>query len=98
MQKPILTKPCSVVGNPDVIFFQVMPPSVLLYNPLSFPFQVLFSHGPSLPAHIAVKTICGLFGSIVTCTAPVFSSLYKTFSHVMPPSIVLNTPLWAFGP
>src|SRR5436189_5859240 len=89
IQKPILPKPCSVVGKPLVIFFHVVPPSVDLNNPLSVPFHAPFSHGPCLPAHMSAKTMFELFGSIVTWTAPVFSSLYKTLSHVLPPSIVL---------
>src|SRR6185295_10345230 len=98
MQKPILPNPCSVVGKPFVIFFQVVPPSVDLNKPLSFPFHAPFSQGPCLPAHISAKTMFELFGSIVTWTAPVFSSLYKTLSHVLPPSVVLYTPRSSFGP
>src|SRR6186997_3153161 len=86
IQKPILPRPCSVVGNPLVIFLHVVPPSVDLNKPLSFPFHAPFSHGPCLPAHISAKTMFELLGSIVTCMAPVFSSLYKTRSHFLPPS------------
>src|SRR5690348_11266446 len=89
MQKPILPNPCSVVGKPLVIFFQVVPPSIDLNNPLSFPFHAPFSQGPCLPAHISANMIFGSFGSMVTCTAPVFSSVYKTFSQFFPPSIDL---------
>src|SRR5882757_7333707 len=98
MQKPILPKPCSVVGKPAVNFFQVVPPSTDLNMPLSFPFQAPFSHGPCLPAHISAYTMFELLGSMVTCIAPVFSSLYKTLSHVLPPSTVLYTPRSSLGP
>src|SRR6478735_6341008 len=83
MQKPILPNLCSVVGKTLLIFLQVVPRSVDLTNPLSSPFHAPFSHGPCLPAHISAKTMFELFGSIVTWTAPVFSSLYKTRSHVL---------------
>src|SRR5436189_4214380 len=89
MQKPILPKPCSVVGKPFVIFFQVVPPSVDLNKPLSFPFHAPFSQGPWRPAHMSANTMFELLGSIVTCIAPVFSSLYKTRCHVLPPSVLL---------
>src|SRR5215204_2002787 len=89
MQKPILPNPPSADGNPFVIFFHVVPPSVDLNNPLSFPFHAPFSQGPCLPAHMSAKTMFELFGSIVTCIAPVFSSLYKTCSHILPPSLLL---------
>src|SRR5205814_10539430 len=71
MQKPILPNPCSVVGNSLVIFFQVLPPSIDLNKPLSFPFHAPFSQGPCLPAHISANMILELFGSIVTWIAPV---------------------------
>src|SRR3982751_1261016 len=98
MQNPILPRPCSVVGKPLVIFFHVVPPSVDLNKPLSFPFHAPFSHGPCRPAHISANTMLELFGSTVTCTAPVFSSTYKTFSQFCPPLVERYTPRTVLGP
>ena len=40
----------------------------------------------------------GVFGSITTSAAPVFSSTYNDFVNVRPPSVDLNSPRSAFGP
>src|SRR4051812_47449575 len=88
MQNPILPRPCCGVGNPLVSFVHVVPPFVDLNKPLSGPFHAPFSHGPCLPAHMSAYMMLGFCGSIVTWTAPVFSSLYNTFSQVRPPSWV----------
>ena len=99
MVNPILPKPSSVVvGKPFVIFFQVVPPSNDLYKPLASPSQAPFSQGPCLAAQIVANTILVWFGSINTCTAPVFSSIYNTCSKVLPPSKLLYTPRSLFGP
>src|SRR6185503_9956675 len=98
MQKPIRPNPSLVVGSPCVNFFQVLPPSVDLNNPLSGPFHEPFSQGPWRPAHISAYIILGLTGSIVTWTAPVFSSLYKTCSQFFPPSVDRYTPRSLLGP
>src|SRR5579871_2317518 len=98
MQNPIRDNPCSVVGSPFVNCFHVLPPSVDLNKPLSVPFHAPFSHGPCLPAHISAYITSGFDGSIATCIAPVFSSLYKTCCHVFPPSVVRYTPRSVFAP
>src|SRR4030088_2640244 len=92
IQKPILPKPSCVVGKPFVNFFQVVPPSIDLNKPLSGPFHAPFSQGPWRPAHKSAYMIFEFLGSIVTWIAPVFSSLYKTFSHDFPPLSVRKTP------
>src|SRR5437667_11839268 len=96
----IPTLPHSPAGNPlPLICFQVRPPSADLYNPLPGPpIGGYVLHGGRRICHSAAKTICGLAGSIVTSTAPVFSSLYKTFCQVAPPSAERKTPRSVLGP
>src|ERR1051326_6746113 len=48
--------------------------------------------------YIAAQRFCGLLGSITISVALVFSSTYSVFVHVLPPSVVMNTPRSAFGP
>ena len=99
MVKPIRPSPsCVVVGNPLIIFFQVFPPSMDLYKPLATPFHAPFSQGPCRADQMVAKTIFVLFGSIPTCTAPVFSSMYKTCCRVLPPSKLRYTPRSLLGP
>src|SRR5215213_11818241 len=98
MPNPILDNPCCVVGRPLVSLFHVVPPSVDLNKPLSGPFHAPFSQGPCLPAHKTAYTVLEFFGSMTTCMAPVFSSLYSTRSQVLPPSRVRYTPRSALGP
>src|SRR5438876_11709667 len=97
---PIL--PHSPAGNPlplgpaqqesGRICFQVRPPSVDLYKPPPTPpMGGYVLHGGRRVRHSAAKTICGLAGSIATSMAPVFSSLYKTFCQVAPPSAERKT-------
>src|SRR6516162_288663 len=98
---PRRANPSSAVGNPFVIGFHVEPPSIDLYNPLpgirnDSPLRT--SHGATRAAHNAANKISELPGSITISAAPVFSSLYKTFSNVFPPSSDRKTPRSAFGP
>src|SRR3954462_1068810 len=95
---PTRPNPCAPVGRPAPTWFHVVPPSTDLYNPLAGPVNDPFSHGACRASHITAYTICAFDGSNATSAAPVFSSLYKTFSYVLPPSTERKTPRSAFGP
>src|SRR5581483_1111713 len=60
------------------------------------PFDML--HGVRCACHRAAKSMLGFCGSKVTSMPPVFSSLYRTFSQVLPPSEVRKIPRSGFGP
>src|SRR5205814_1632867 len=99
MPSPIRPKPSAHVGSPLVSCRQVSPPSVDLYNPLPGPsYAPLVVHGGRRDAHMSAYRVCGLDGSNARSIAPVFSSLYRIFFQVRPPSTVRNTPRSAFGP
>src|SRR6516164_646928 len=98
---PIRAQPSSAPGNPLAIGRHVVPPSVDLYKPLpgivnDSPLRT--SHGATRAAQSAAKRVSELLGSITRSAAPVFSSLYKTFSKVLPPSSERNTPRSELGP
>src|SRR5580765_1107984 len=93
--------PSAAPGNPLLDGRHVVPPSVDLYRPLpaiSIDAPLRTSHGATRAAHNAAYNTCGFAGSITSSAAPVFSSLYKTFSKLFPPSVDRNTPRSAFGP
>src|SRR5579862_1782620 len=77
--------------------FQVDPPSVDRYSPLPGP-PLSMLHDVRRACHSAPKIMLGLCGSNDTSMPPVFSSLYRTFSHVFPPSSVRKIPRSGFGP
>src|ERR1043166_3252242 len=95
---PMRPSPWSPVGSPRPISRHVVPPSTDLNRPLFGPEKAPFSHGPWRASHSTAYTVCGFEGSKATSAAPVFSSLYKTLSKVLPPSRDLNTPRSVLGP
>src|SRR6185437_3956996 len=75
-------------GSPlPVSWFQVVPPSVDLYSPLPGP-PLSDRHGSRMNWYSPAYSTCVLFGSKVTSTPPVLSSLYSTFVQFCPPSVV----------
>src|SRR6185312_12052216 len=93
---PIL--PHTPLGRPlPVSWVQVVPPSVDLYRPLPGP-PLSERQGRRRNWYIAAYTIWLLLGSNSTSTAPVLSSLYRTFFQVWPPSSERKRPRSALGP
>ena len=84
-------------GRPFITFSQVSPPSIVLYNDVSFP-PSSKRQGLRLKVHIPAYIILGLLISIVMSAQPVSSSIYKIFFQLLPPLVVLNTPRSLFGP
>src|SRR5689334_20865749 len=97
IEMPIL--PSGLFGMPglNVISFHVSPPSVVFHKPLRPP-PAFMPQGVRWNFHIDAKRMRGFDGSIVRSIAPVESSRKSTFFHVLPPSVVRNTPRSAFGP
>src|SRR5688572_8306604 len=77
--------------------FHVAPPSYVTCSPELGPPE-LKNHGQRRYSHMAAKSLFGLAGSMTRSAAPVRSSTYNTFVHVLPPSVVLKTPRSAFCP
>src|SRR5262245_54237246 len=97
LQKSSATRPIVPRGSPGALtFFQVRPPSVLLYIALPGP-PPLNPHAVRWRWYIAAQRLFALLGSITSSVAPVFSSTYNVLFHVLPPSVVMNTPRSAFG-
>src|SRR5436190_23891290 len=97
METPIL--PNGLAGMPglNVTSFHVSPPSVVFHSPLRPPPEFI-PHGVRWNFHIDANRMRGFVGSIVRSIAPVESLRNSTFLHVLPPSVVRNTPRSAFGP
>src|SRR6185437_552393 len=91
-------RPITPVGNPAlrVISVQWSPPSVVLKSPLPGP-PLDICHDVLYACHSAAYRTSGWFGSMDRSIAPLLSSRYSTFRHVLPPSTLLNTPRSAFG-
>src|SRR6185369_7009408 len=77
--------------------FQVTPPSVDLNKPLPGP-PLSRPHVCISSGHMPAYKTFGLFGSISRCAQPLFSSVNSTRVHVLPPSVVRNTPRSACAP
>src|SRR6185295_4838129 len=92
------TLPVMRVGRPlPVRRFHVTPPSVDLKSPLPGP-PLSRPHVRISMGHMPAKMTREFDGSITMSEQPVFSSLNKTLSHVLPPSVVRNTPRSCCGP
>src|SRR5581483_9123530 len=93
-------RPTAAAGKPRPLnSVHVAPPFLDLYNPMPWPPKGGYVlHGGRRVRHRLAYTVWGLSGSAARSTAPVFSSLYKTFCHVLPPSAERNTPRSALGP
>ena len=91
--------PMIPLGRPllRVISVQLSPPSVDLKTPLPAPPDTS-SQGRRTACQSPAYRIRGLTGSSARSIAPVLSFRYRTLSHVLPPSLVRNTPRVAFGP
>src|SRR5258707_15800059 len=91
-------RPRTVSGKPcALISFQVVPPSAERYSPLPGP-PLSMLHGVRRDCQSAANKILALLGSKVISIAPVLASLYRTFSHVLPPSRVRKTPRSSLSP
>src|SRR6266852_6215813 len=91
-------RPIIPAGRPcPSSFAQVLPPSMDLWRPLPGP-PLFRLHGVRETSHIEAKSVLELFGSKTMSIAPVLLSLYKTFCHVAPPSVVRKTPRSSLGP
>src|ERR1044072_1842690 len=55
-------------------------------------------HGLRSTVHIEASSVFGFLTSIVTSIAPVRSLTLSTCSHVLPPSLVRQTPRSGLGP
>ena len=88
----------SPAGRPGlrVISVQVSPPSVLLNKPLPGPPLDIW-YSLRYASHSAAYITFGLERSNAMSMAPVFSSRNSTFFHVVPPSVLLNTPRSGLG-
>lgn len=78
-----------------------MPASVVLNSPPVAPVCVRGLPPENVSrrtGHAAAYSVSGSAGSICTSTNPVLLSMNLLFSHVLPPSVVLNSPRSAFGP
>src|SRR5579884_2301411 len=83
---------------PPVTCVHVFPPSVLLYRPLPGPLLGGYTfHGGRRVCQSDAKITFESDGLSVMSIAPVFSSLYRTLLHVLPPSTDLNTPRCALA-
>src|SRR3954462_15100356 len=91
-------RPMPSLGRPTVICFHVVPPSTDLKRPPPGPLDGAYVYqGGRRVFQSAAYTTMGLSGSIATSTAPTFSFLNRTLSHVLPPSRVRKTPRSGFG-
>ena len=97
MSTPILPNGLSGMPGLKVISFQVSPPSIVFHRPLRPP-PAFIPHGVRWNLHIDANRMRGFDGSMVRSVAPVESLRKSTFFHVLPPSVVRNTPRSAFGP
>ena len=77
--------------------FQVTPLSSDRYSPLPGP-PLEKNHGCRRACQSDAKMMFELCGSKTRSMPPVFSSLDKTFVHVLPPSAVRKIPRSWFGP
>src|SRR5581483_1444157 len=84
-------------GRPSVRRVHVTPPSVERHTPLFGPPSSNI-HGRLVACHVEANSTSGLFGSITSAATPVLSSTNNVFVHVLPPSVVRNTPRSLFGP
>src|SRR5688572_15638702 len=91
--------PMSFDGRPFVRRDQVSPPSVDLKRPPSVAGPPLMMSQPLRnPRYIPAYSSLGFAGLIASTRAPVELLTKRVFFHVLPPSIVLNSPRSSFGP
>ena len=79
--------PTGGLGNPVSAFFQVAPPSRVMYTPLPGP-PLYIAHVCITTCHVPAISTFGSFASIEMPEQPVFGSTNSTRSHVSPPSVV----------
>src|SRR6185312_56624 len=89
-------RPYGPSGRPSCSRVHVSPPSVERQSPLPFPPFSRF-HGKRRTCHMPAKSTLGLPGCITRSLVPVVSFTNNTFFHVLPPSVVRNTPRSALG-
>jgi hypothetical protein len=75
-------------GNPFSSFFQVAPPSVVLYRPEPGPLP-LYPKTVLRRWYMAAISVPGESGSMAMSVAPVSSFTKSTLVQVFPPSVVL---------
>src|ERR1039457_6014257 len=93
------TFPQKPFGSPGlaVSSFHVSPPSVDFKIPPPGPPE-LSDQGVRYAFQNAAYSTFGSLASSARSEIPVWSSRYRTFRHVRPPSVVLKTPRCSFGP
>src|SRR5688572_32704792 len=86
-------RPSSPSGKPSLSVFlvHVFPPSNVMCIPEPGP-PDLKVQGHLRCSHMFAISLFGLLGSITNSAQPVLLSTKRIFSHVAPPSVVLNTP------
>src|SRR5690348_10062058 len=85
-------------GSPgSVMRDQVAPVSRDTYTPLPGP-PLNMAHVCMTTSHVPAKSTPGLVASIERPEQPVFSLTNSTRFHVVPPSVVRNTPRSSCGP
>src|SRR3954463_1521280 len=92
-------RPSPSVGRPSVSCFQVVPPSVDLYNPLPGPFDGGYTfHGGRRVCHNDAYIVFESVGSKARSIAAVSLSLCRMGVQVFPPSVERKTPRSTLGP
>ena len=92
-----LPTPTCCFGSPLASRVHVVPPSRERNTPLPGP-PLSGPHGFNWSCHIPARRIREFFGFIATSEQPVFSSTKRTRFHVLPLSVVRNTPRSGCGP
>src|SRR6056297_619240 len=80
------------VGNPVFSSRHVLPPSILLWIPLSGP-PPIYAATVLWRCQVAAYKTSGSLGSITISVTPVHSSSPRILFHDSPPSVVLYNPL-----
>src|SRR5260370_6204621 len=84
-------------GKPPPSCFQVRPPSFDRKTPV-FSLPEINRQGLRSKRHMVAYRMLGLLTSISRSAQPCSASIYKTFFHVSPPSVVMKTPRSSLGP
>src|SRR5579859_7098866 len=84
-------RPILPVGRPPLRRVHLSPPSSVLYTALSGPLSTI-CHGFRSLSYIAAYRVEGDCRLMTRSIAPTPSLTKRIFFHVLPPSVVLNTP------
>jgi hypothetical protein len=83
--------PTGGLGNPSSAFFQVAPPSRVMYTPLPSP-PLNIAHVWTTTCHVPAMSTLGSLASIEMPEQPVSGLTNSTRSQVSPPLVVRYTP------